>query len=551
MNKIFTVSSLEKIFPYDTPKQLESSGSAFINERYNFQLVVNLPKGAFDIRIKIDSDISNYITIRTVELIPSRFAKYPNPPHNEGYYLNHGNNELYPDLLRPIYENGGEFLRPNENVAYWFTVDGASNKLPVGKHDIKISVYDYKDVYHEIKEPELIGVTNYELEILNEELPELDVVNTCWLHYDCICDKHSVEPFTSDFYNILAKYVSNIVTHGQNMLYVPMFTPSLDTAVGTYRKTIQLVDVTVENGKYLFDFKKAKKFIKFIFNKGIKWLEFNHVATQWGAHYCPKIMATVDGEYKRIFGWDTASTSNEYGEFLDEYYKNLKVFLVKNNWENLVYFHISDEPSGDVKENFIFIKNIIKKYFPNAKCMDALSDKSLYDDGIITHPVVGLHHYEEFKSPYIYYCGGICENNITNRHFAMPSDRTRILGLQAFRNESKMFLQWAVNFYYSVLSYHEIDPYFVSDADYFFVSGDSYIVYPTTDGVLDSLRHETLCEAWQDYRALSLLASKIGKPAVLKLLDSEGVKEGFTTYPCDPIWFKKFREKVNQMIAND
>ena len=87
-------------------------------------------------------------------------------------------------------------------MADWFTVDGASNKLPVGKHDIKISVYDYKDVYHEFKEPELIGVTNYELEILNEELPELDVVNTCWLHYDCICDKHSVEPFTSDFYNI-------------------------------------------------------------------------------------------------------------------------------------------------------------------------------------------------------------------------------------------------------------------------------------------------------------------------------------------------------------
>ena len=83
MDKILTVSSLEKVFPYDTPKQLESCGSAFKNERYNFQVVVNLPKGAFDIRIKIDSDISNCISVRTVELIPARHAKYPNPPHKE------------------------------------------------------------------------------------------------------------------------------------------------------------------------------------------------------------------------------------------------------------------------------------------------------------------------------------------------------------------------------------------------------------------------------------------------------------------------------------
>ena len=257
MNNFITVSSLEKVFPFDKPKLIETAGSCFENERYNFQLVAHSKQGVFNVKFKIESDINEFISARTVELMPSRYAKYPDSDGKGGYYIEgHGNNELYPDLLRPVYENGGEFLRPNENVSYWFTIDGSNKPLPVGKHEIKISIYDYKDVYHGEKEPEFLGAVTYVLEVLKGKLPDLNVVNTCWLHYDCICDKHNVKPFTPAFYNILEKYVKNVVTHGQNMLYVPMFTPSLDTASGTYRKTIQLVDVTVKNGEYSFNFKK-------------------------------------------------------------------------------------------------------------------------------------------------------------------------------------------------------------------------------------------------------------------------------------------------------
>ena len=41
MVRINTVSSLEKVFPYDELKQFENNGSCFENERYNFQVVVN------------------------------------------------------------------------------------------------------------------------------------------------------------------------------------------------------------------------------------------------------------------------------------------------------------------------------------------------------------------------------------------------------------------------------------------------------------------------------------------------------------------------------
>ena len=52
---------------------------------------------------------------------------------------------------------------------------------------------------------------------------------------------------------------------------------------------------------------------------GIKYFEISHLFTQWGVKAAPKVMATVDGEYKQIFGWDTVSTSDEYRAFLRQF----------------------------------------------------------------------------------------------------------------------------------------------------------------------------------------------------------------------------------------
>ena len=49
---------------------------------------------------------------------------------------------------------------------------------------------------------------------------------------------------------------------------------------------------------------------------GIKYFEHSHLFTQWGAKHAPKVIATVNGEKKRIFGWDVLAVSDEYKEFL-------------------------------------------------------------------------------------------------------------------------------------------------------------------------------------------------------------------------------------------
>ena len=105
---------------------------------------------------------------------------------------------------------------------------------------------------------------------------------------------------------------------------------------------MQLVDVTRENGKYIFGFEKLERYIKLAQKCGYKYFEFAHLFTQWGALHAPKVVANVGGEEKRIFGWDTDHNDPEYVNFLKEMLGALKVWLKEYGIFNNCFFHISD-----------------------------------------------------------------------------------------------------------------------------------------------------------------------------------------------------------------
>lgn len=56
-NMIFTVSSLEKIFPEKTPKLKQKSFSVFQNEKFNFQIAVFPEKELCGVAIRAESSL--------------------------------------------------------------------------------------------------------------------------------------------------------------------------------------------------------------------------------------------------------------------------------------------------------------------------------------------------------------------------------------------------------------------------------------------------------------------------------------------------------------
>jgi hypothetical protein len=63
-------------------------------------------------------------------------------------------------------------------------------------------------------------------------------------------------------------------------------------------------------------------------------------------------MATVDGEYKKLFGWKTRAMSKAYKLFLEAFSAELKKYIEERNLKNNVIIHVSDEPNASMMFNY-------------------------------------------------------------------------------------------------------------------------------------------------------------------------------------------------------
>jgi len=187
--------------------------------------------------------------------------------------------------------------------------------------------------------------------------------------------------------------------------------------------------------------------------------------------------------------------------------------------------------------------------------MDALSHYEFYDMGLVKTPVCATNAIEPFienkvEDLWAYYCCGQGNKNVSNGFIAMPSARTRILGLQLFKYDIKGFLQWGYNYWYSEHSRYEIDPYFTADGDETWPAGDPFLVYPGFDkNPVLSLRLLVFNEAIQDLRALKLLASYMGHEETTKWLEKlSGQEITFSNYPKGRKYLLYIREEINKKI---
>ena len=537
--QIKTLSAMEKVFPNKTPKFTEKSGICLKNSRYNFQIAVNGKARKYFCKIKVEGALADFITVREVQNVPVNFAF---TEYNDDPFVLSKKPGLFPDLLTPITCDGFA-LFVNQWKSFLLTVTPTAEKqLPVGKHKIVISALDAGNI--------LLAKTTYTLEILDEVLPELPIFNINWLHYDCISNYYNVPVFSDRFNELLDEYVKNMLTHDINSILIPLFTPPLDTAKGMERKTVQLVKVELVGGRYEFNLEPLRVFIRRLRALGVKYFEFSHLFTQWGGTACPKIIATENGQEKRIFGWDTPSDSEEYISFLTELLPKIVKLTEEEGIKKDCFWHITDEPSESAIPLYSKLKETVQKLVGDMEIIDALSEYAFYEKKLVTIPVVETTKFKDFQNKCdkfaVYYCYTIQEN-LSNRFISLPGLRTRILGLQCYMNKVAGFLHWGYNFWNSSSSRSSINPWLVNDSLGAYPAGDAFVVYPDKNGPLDSLRLEILSDGWQDYRIALLAEHYTNSKTVQSILEEEGIKD-FDIYPHEPKTYIKIREKLLDII---
>lgn len=533
------VSSLQRVFLDGRCDLTEHNfGSVLKGERYSYQIVYKSSEKFFA-EIVIDSPLSQFITVRSVGNVPSELPVY----ESDCEFCERNEPGLFPDVLFPI-ENNRVLIKRQNYYALWITVD-LPKDTDAGDYEIKIKLK---------KDGETISENIFGLHVINAVLPEQKLIYTQWFHSDSIANYYKIPVFCEKFWALVESFIKAAVHTGVNMLLTPVFTPPLDTEIGGERLTVQLVDVKLENGKYSFGFDRFIRWVRLAQKCGIKYFEISHLFSQWGAKYTPKIMAEVNGSQKRIFGWETSADSIEYAEFLSAFIPQLIKVIRSLGIEKSTFFHISDEPNEDQIESYSRAKSTVAPLLEDFPIIDALSDYSFYESGIINNPIPCTNDIESFiekgfPHPWTYYCCGQ-GGKLSNRFFGMPLSTTRIIGFQLFKYGIEGFLQWGFNFYNSQYSLRSIDPFAVTDADSAFPSGDSFTVYPGKSGAIESVRSEVFFQALQDMRALTLLCDRIGKKRTIAAVEADFGIITFFDYPRGTEKMLNLRKSVNNYLDN-
>jgi len=547
------VSSMEKCFPdSNIAAYFELTHlSALKNERVSFQLLyaddakdTTLPYRSTNFGLKIEGVPQEIISVRRVDCVPVTIACLAEGADDNYLRTAPG---LYPDLLSPL-QYGGVSVMRGQLQSVWIELN-LYQYLPAGEHTVTLKLTNSSG--------EVQTENTLVLSVIDALLPPQEIILTQWFHCDCLANYYNVPVWSEEHWRIIENFASTATKNGINMLLTPVHTPPLDTAVGGERTTTQLVDVTLENDEYSFNFNKLDRWIEMCNRVGIRYFEIAHLFTQWGAGHAPKIMATVDGEYRRIFGWETDATSEEYVHYLRAFLTAFLSHMRARGDDKRCYFHISDEPSRSQQESYRAAKATVADLLLGYPIMDALSNFEYYQEGLVEMPIPCTNRIEPFIEAgvpdlWTYYCcvQGI---DVSNRFIAMPLWRTRSIGLQFYKFNIVGFLHWGYNFYNNMHSRDAINPYLDTCAGYTFPAGDAFSVYPAQDGsALESVRILSFYEALQDVRAFRLAETLCGRERVIEEMESifgEEIRFDRCAKSAHPLL--EIRERINEMIAKN
>lgn len=333
------LSSMEKVYYDQAPKSCIVPFTALQNEAFAFQVALRPDMARYSrLTVKVVAESDLPVVVKQVQYVPCIFPLCI----DDGRY-ERTTPGLFPDPLQTESADGTFFIESGR----WnsFFVEVFPGMAAGGEYPITLTFST--EIYTPNGPQELTWKAETSLTVIGAALPKSLLRYTCWFHGDCIADYYNVPVFSEEHWTYMEKQIKLAGERGQNVILTPIFTPPLDTKVGGERTTIQLMDVTVTNGEYSFDFSKLDRWIEMCQACGMEYFEMAHLFSQWGAKACPKIMGTVDGEYKKIFGWDNEALSDEYKGFLSAMLPALTAYIDAKGLRDKVYFHISDEPHGE------------------------------------------------------------------------------------------------------------------------------------------------------------------------------------------------------------
>ena len=543
------LSSLEKVRENDSLDREEiCRRTVLAGERLSYQICMR-SEDRTEARVFVESELAEHVKLYLVKSVFMDLPTREKEMEGEGYLsLEPG---MMPDVLVPLEEQKMQVVIWGGVSTVWVRADIPKDTRP-GNYQIKICLTPGEAGGGEGSACET-SVT-MQVQVLPVVMPKQRLIYTRWFYADCIAGQHQTEIYSERHWELIDKYIAAAADMGINMILVPIHTPPLDTEVGTARPCVQLVDIEKKGDRYEFSFDRFRRFIRICKENGIRYFEMAHMFSQWGAKCAANILVTENGKTDYLFGWHVAADDREYVGFLKQYLEAVTQELAREGILENTYFHVSDEPSVDVLDNYKTASDMLRSLAGGSKIFDALSNYEFYEKGLVECPVTCVGHIHEFlehdvEEQWVYYC---CEpeKSFPNSFLAMPSCRVRILGFLLYKYDIKGFLHWGFNYYNARVSRYPVNPYLTTSGDRAYPSGDPFIVYPGRDGVYSSLRGEVFYEGIKDMAVCFALDEDIGRKEVVALIDrAAGFDLRFDRYPEGKEFLEGLRAQMIRKIS--
>jgi len=318
---------------------------------------------------------------------------------------------------------------------------------------------------------------------------ERHLLVTNWFSVGNIAKAHRVEMWSEPFWAVLKRYAQNMAAHRQNVVLTPW----------------SLVEVSREpGGKLAFDYARFDRFVELFQEAGAAdRIELGHLGGGeggWGGRIVlDKLQAADRATGKRV--------ALEFQEGLALLLADLEKHLVQRGWLEKAMIHVADEPSIKNLASWREASALVHQAAPRLRRIDAI--ESIDFSGALEVWVPKLSEFDAWREAFearrgdgefwYYICCHPYGNLYPNRFLDFPSSRVRVLHWVNYAADLKGYLHWGLNFWGD-------DPMAAPRGN--LPPGDTHVIYPGSEGPLNSIRWEIQRESLEDYEYLCLLEAK-------------------------------------------
>ena len=299
------------------------------------------------------------------------------------------------------------------------------------------------------------------------------------------------ETYSAEWFGMLKKYAENMVEHRQNVFTVPL-------------NAVEILKTS--KGELEFDFRRFDQIAQVFWDtKKMDMMETGEVSK-----FGPKGWSDTDIVLKD-YSVKTSETGEKItlpgSEVIPSLVQALENHLRQKGWLDKTMFHIKDEPSLHNSRAYSEVSSFVHRYAPDLIRGEPIETSNVLNDLEIAIPKLDVFaaHYDLYEkarqngTEIWFYTVGIYQGSqYPNKTVDMPLIDNRLMHWLNYKYNATGFLHWGWN-HWTANPFEDADKHL----------GDGWHVYPTKDGVLNSIRWEQMRNGIQDYEYLWMLESGI------------------------------------------